>query len=258
MTTPHITKRRGGPQVVFFGGDDAREEWTWECRFPHPHEVRTFNDAPTWDEAVQELAAHHRQWHGARGRHGCPRCGAPVCNRAADPERTDLCPPCTLLVFGGQPDEDAKALRAELDAARREVRKYREAASKYQDEHAKEHAEVDRLRAVQAEDYAGIEKMANEYAALQERLARVNGPAVVEAILGKLPEVAVANVVALAHGDAREEPARTSPEGIEKWAKGLGDSLRDARVPGAHPLGQIIGVVRECGTEFFRKGADRG
>jgi hypothetical protein len=116
--------RREGPQVIFFGGDDAREEWTWECRFPHQRETQTFNDAPTWAEAAAQLAKHHQRHHGARGRHGCPRCGAPVCNRTEDPERTDLCPPCTVEVFAGG------AL-----------------------------AEVERLRAVQAEDYAGIERI---------------------------------------------------------------------------------------------------
>lgn len=93
-------RRRDAPQVVNFGGDDAREQWTWECRFPHKDHVRAFNDAPTWAEAVGELTEHHNRWHGSRGRHGCPRCGAPVCNRAGDPERTDLCPPCTVIVFG--------------------------------------------------------------------------------------------------------------------------------------------------------------
>lgn len=112
MTTFERKMRRpDGPQVIFFGGDDAREEWTWECRFPHQRETRTFNDAPTWAEAAAQLAKHHERHHGARGRHGCPRCGAPVCNRAGDPERTDLCPPCTAEVATGGLVTEATALR---------------------------------------------------------------------------------------------------------------------------------------------------
>jgi hypothetical protein len=100
--TGEVARVRGGPQVIFFGGDDAREEWTWECRFPHREAMPVFNDAPTWAEAAARLREHHRQHHGPRGRHACPRCGNPVQNRTGDPERTDLCPPCTAALFQGE------------------------------------------------------------------------------------------------------------------------------------------------------------
>lgn len=114
--------RREGPQVIFFGGDDEREQWTWECRFPHKdYSVRTFNDAPTWVEAAAELTKHHARHHGARGRHGCPRCGAPVQNRVGDPERTDLCPPCTAEVVSGGLVTEATALRHKVFEHERRV-----------------------------------------------------------------------------------------------------------------------------------------
>ena len=114
---PEEVRRRGGPQVIFFGGDDEREEWTWECRFPHQEAMTAFNDAPTWAEAAAQLREHHRQHHGPRGRHACPRCGNPVQNRTGDPERTDLCPPCTAALFQPQVDSLQESIDAVINLA---------------------------------------------------------------------------------------------------------------------------------------------
>lgn len=101
------SRRHDGPQSIFQFAEDGREQWTWECRFPHREHVRASNSAPTWAEVLTDLIEHHERHHGSRGRHGCPRCGAPVCNRAGDPERTDLCPPCTVIVLGTESKEQS-------------------------------------------------------------------------------------------------------------------------------------------------------
>ena len=62
-----MTVRRWGdaPARIVFGGDDAREMWTWECRLrDHEPKARTFNDVPTFSDAVAALDAH-RRWHHA-------------------------------------------------------------------------------------------------------------------------------------------------------------------------------------------------
>lgn len=138
-------RRRRVPQLIFFGGDDEREMWTWDCRFPHGRGVRTFDDVPTWADAARALREHHRMWHGRRGRHGCPRCGAPVQNRAGDPERTDLCPPCTAIVATGGLVTQATALRHKAAECERRIEKLEgEIAGALNDAEAR----LDRIRAL--------------------------------------------------------------------------------------------------------------
>jgi hypothetical protein len=55
--------RPKAPARIVFGGDDDREMWTWECGMrDHVPNARTFDDVPTFRDAVVALIAH-QWWH---------------------------------------------------------------------------------------------------------------------------------------------------------------------------------------------------
>lgn len=61
-------KRKPRARIVF-GGDDERSMWTWECKMRgHVPNARTFDNVPTFADAIVALAAHQWWHHGVEAR----------------------------------------------------------------------------------------------------------------------------------------------------------------------------------------------
>ena len=57
----HIS-RQPRPRI-FFGGDDERSMWTWECWNHGKNVTSYFDDVPTWADAAQALKDHWAEHH---------------------------------------------------------------------------------------------------------------------------------------------------------------------------------------------------